>query len=206
MKQRVVLVDDHVAIRDLLRLVLDAQNDFEVIGEAGTGAEGLRVCRRAHPNLAIIDLILPELSGIEVISRLRKECPNTRVVVFSGVVDEEELANMLATHPHGFVRKLDPLADLLNALRTVKSGGRFYSSALDRLLDYPMERTASLTSREVEVLQLVAEGRTNKVIAMTLGVATKTIDNHRTNLMQKLNLHNVAALTRYAIKAHLIHT
>jgi DNA-binding NarL/FixJ family response regulator len=205
MNYRVVLVDDHAAIRDLLRKLFETQHEFNVVGEAENGIDALRVCRKVMPSLVIIDLLLPHLSGAEVIRRLRSDLPKTRVVVFSAAVDEFDIIQVVESRPHGFVRKAEPLSFLLTALRTVSAGGRFFSPAVDRFLDQSIvEQQSRLSDRETEVLQLIAEGKTNKDIAQRLGVAVKTVDKHRTRLMEKLNAHNVAALTRYAIKTGLI--
>jgi two-component system, NarL family, response regulator NreC len=205
MKQRVVLVDEHAAIRDLLRKAFAAQTEFDVVGEAENGIDALRVCQKVLPSLVLTDLSLPQLSGTEVVRRIRRDFPQTRVLVFSAAVDEFDIREMVKSRPHGFVRKADSLSILLTALRTVSAGGRFFTPSIDRFLDNPtVDQQWQLSDREIEVLQLIAEGRTNKDIAQRLGVAVKTVEKHRTHVMEKLNLHNVAALTRYAIKTGLI--
>jgi DNA-binding NarL/FixJ family response regulator len=205
MKYRVVLVDDHTAIRDLMRKVFAAQNEFDVVGEADNGIDALRICRKTLPSLVLLDLFLPDLCGAEVARRIRSDFPQTRVVVFSAAVDEVDIRHLVECRPHGFVRKTDSLSILLTALRTVSAGGRFFSPSIDRFLDCPIaEQHSKLSDREIDVLQLVAEGKTNKDIAERLGVSVKTVDKHRTRVMEKLNLHNVAALTRYAIKTGLV--
>lgn len=205
MKYRVVLVDDHAAIRDLLKRALADHNEFEVVGEAENGIDALRICRKALPRLVLIDLLIPQLSGAQVIRRLRSDLPQMRVVVFSAAVDDVDIRQMVQSRPHGFVRKTEPLAILLTALRTVSAGGRFFSASIDRFLDCPIaEQHSQLSDREIEILQLVAEGQTNKDIAQKVGIAVKTVDKHRTRVMEKLDLHNVAALTRYAIKTGLV--
>lgn len=205
MSNRVVLVDDHAAIRELLRKVFEFHNEYRVVGEAGDGIDALRVCHEVVPALVVTDLLLPHLCGAEVVRRLRSELPQARIVVFSGVTDQLDLRQMVESRPHGFARKGEPLSILLTALRTVASGGRFFSSSIDRLLDGSRgEPNHRLSNREIDILQLVAEGETNKCIAARLGIAVKTVDKHRGRVMEKLGLHDVAGLTRYAIRMGLV--
>lgn len=201
---RVVLADDHDAVRGLLKEVLERQG-YAIVGEAGGGLETVLVCERTTPALVVLDLLMPELGGAEIIKRLRVRIPFSRVVVFSGAVDDNVLGQAVLARPHGFVKKSDPLSLLFSALKVVQSGGRFFSPSIDRLLDYnPSPEVHNLSSREVEVLHLIAQGKTNKEIGQTLGISTKTVDNHRTRLMRKLNLHNAAQVARYAIQLGLV--
>jgi DNA-binding NarL/FixJ family response regulator len=163
------------------------------------------VCERTTPAVVVLDLLMPDLGGAEIIKRLRVRIPLSRVLVFSGAIDDSVLGPAVLARPHGFVKKSDPLSVLFSALKVVQSGGRFFSPSIDRLLDYnPSPEPHNLSSREVEVLHLIAQGKTNKEIGQTLGISTKTVDNHRTRLMRKLNLHNGAQVARYAIQLGLV--
>jgi DNA-binding NarL/FixJ family response regulator len=204
MKHRVLLVDHHQAIRELIAYFF-RDKEFEVAGEAEDGLEALNVCRKALPSLAVIDLELPGLSGIEVVKRIRKEVSPVRIVVFSAVTDSELLSKMLQAEPHGFVRKMDPLQTFLDALRAVMCGRRFFSLGADALFDAGAARKSlRLSPREIEIVQSVAEGKTSRETAARLGIAAKTVQNHRARVMQRLQLHSVAELTRYAIRMGLV--
>jgi two-component system response regulator NreC len=205
MKKRIVVVDDQDAVRELLCRYLERLPEYEVVGQAGTGLEAIRVFKVTSPNVAIIDLLLPQLCGHEVILRARREFPKIRTVVFTGASDATLLANALRSEPDGIVHKTEGLELLLAALRTVSVGGRFFSPKLNKSVDRPGLKSAqAMSAREIEVLQSVAEGKSNKEIGTLLGVATKTVDNHRSRLMQKLGVHNAAALTLVAVQMGIV--
>jgi DNA-binding NarL/FixJ family response regulator len=207
MKKKVVIVDDHDAVRELLCRYLERLPEYEVAGQAGTGLDAIRLFKRTSPNIAIIDLVLPELCGHEVISRARREFPEMRVVVFTGASDATVLAHALRSEPDGIVHKSERLEILLDALRTVSVGGRFYSPKLNKSVGRPESGSAqALSAREIEVMQSIAEGKSNKEIGRLLGVATKTVDNHRSRLMQKLGVHNAASLTLVAVQMGIVPT
>jgi DNA-binding NarL/FixJ family response regulator len=201
MKKRIVIVDHHTAVRELLCRYLERLPEYEVVGQAGTGLEATRLFKRNAINLIIIEIVLPELCGHEVISRARREIPGIGTVVFTGASDKSMLVNALRSEPDGFVHKSEPLETLLFALRTASVGGRFFSPKVNHLVGHPEFGTAQvLSAREIEVMQAIAEGKSNKEIGRLLGVATKTVDNHRTHLMQKLGVHNAASLTIVAVQ------
>jgi DNA-binding NarL/FixJ family response regulator len=207
MKKKVVVVDRQESVRELLCRYLERSSEYEVVGQAGTGLEAMRLLKRTSANVAIIDLVLPELCGHEVILRLRKEIPDLRIVVFTGASDTNVLASALRSEPDGIVLKSEPLKVLLSALHTASVGGRFFSpEANHRAVHLEFRRTQALSTREIEVLQSIAEGKSNKEIGRLLGVATKTVDNHRTRLMQKLGVHNAAALTLAAVQMGVVPT
>jgi DNA-binding NarL/FixJ family response regulator len=207
MKKKVVVVDHQESVRELLCRHLEASSEYEVVGQAGTGLQAIRLLKRTSANVAIIDLVLPELCGQELILRLRKEIPKLRIVVFTGASDTNILASALRSEPDGFVHKSEPLETLLSALRTASIGGRFFSPKTNQFVAHTEFRPAqTLSTREIEVLQSVAEGKSNKEIARLLGVATKTVDNHRTRLMQKLGVHNAASLTLAAVQMGIVST
>ena len=204
-RTRVVLVDDHASVREMLGMVLKVEGCYEVVGEAAGGLEAMKVCRATRPDLVILDLTLPELNGTHVIRLLLAESWPVRVVVYSGVSDEGVLRAALADGPHGFVRKGDSLAELRAALKAVASGSRHVSMRSEHLL---AKRNAvgprALTAQESAVVQMVAEGHQNKEMAAALGVSDKTVEHHRQHAMQKLGLHDVASLTRYAIRQRMV--
>jgi DNA-binding NarL/FixJ family response regulator len=205
MKRKVVIVDHHEAVRELLCRYLESSSEYAVVGQAGTGLEAMRLLKRTSANVVIIDLVLPELCGHEVISRLRREIPELRIVVFTGASDTNVLASALRSDPDGIVHKSEPLEILLSALRTVSYGGRFFSPKANHYVTHSELRQAqALSTREIEVMQSIAEGKSNKEIGRLLGVATKTVDNHRTRLMQKLGVHNAASLTLAAVQMGVV--
>jgi DNA-binding NarL/FixJ family response regulator len=201
MKKRIIIVDHHAAVRELLCRYLERSPEYEVVGQAGTGLEAIRLLKMTFANVLLIELVLPELCGHEVISRVRREIPGIGVVVFTGASDTSMLANALRSEPNGFVHKSEPLEILLFALRIASVGGRFFSPRVNHLVAHPEFGAAqALSAREIEVMQSIAEGKSNKEIARLLGVATKTVDNHRAHLMQKLGVHNAASLTLIAVQ------
>ena len=172
-----------------------------MVGQAGTGLEAIRLIKMTFINVLIIELVLPELCGHEVISRARREVPGIQTVVFTGASDTTMLANALRSEPNGFVHKSEPLEILLFALRIASVGGRFFSPKVNHLVAHSeFGATQALSAREIEVMQSIAEGKSNKEIGRLLGVATKTVDNHRTHLMHKLGVHNAASLTLIAVQ------
>jgi DNA-binding NarL/FixJ family response regulator len=201
MKKRIVIVDHHAAVRELLCRYLELLPEYEVVGQAGTGLEAIRLIKMTFINVLIIELVLPELCGHEVISRARREVPGIQTVVFTGASDTTMLANALRSEPNGFVHKSEPLEILLFALRIASVGGRFFSPKVNHLVAHSeFGATQALSAREIEVMQSIAEGKSNKEIGRLLGVATKTVDNHRTHLMHKLGVHNAASLTLIAVQ------
>jgi|GEM_PF-184286 len=201
---KVVLLEDHLSIRQMLGWVL-RNSGYEVVGEANGGIEGLRLCRMLRPQVVILDLALPELGGVHVLRLLGEQMPEVRTLVYSGSMDEGMLREALTEQPDGFVRKEESLEELREALRAVAAGRRHVSPLSSRLSPGRNQRDlARLSPQERAVLQMIAEGRQNKEIAEVLGAALKTVDNHRQHLMEKLDLHDVASLTRFAVKHHMV--
>jgi DNA-binding NarL/FixJ family response regulator len=206
LKKRVVIVDDHVSIRQMLALILRREPDYEVVGEAGTGLQAVEVCQQCAPELVILDVVLPELCGMEVVRRLRAHGSPPRVLVYSGIANRNQVIQVLKCRPHGFVEKLDTLDTLREAIRVVAGGGLYFTPFATRLFTecYEPHDASDLTDREREVLQMIAEGRSSKEISTLLSLAVKTVENHRAHLMAKLHLHGVASLTRYAVKLGIV--
>jgi DNA-binding NarL/FixJ family response regulator len=208
MKRRVVIVDPHTSVRQMLAEMLTRQGGFEIIGEADTGLNGLRLCRKEHPVLIILELVLPELNGVEMLRRLRSDNSRVRAFVYSGTSCDLQIREGLRTRPHGFVRKSDSLTVLRDALQTVAEGGVYFSAAVSSRWDKTEIQTVKsiLTDREREVIQMIAENHTAKEIAARLNLSAKTVENHKMRIMDKLNLHGIAALTRFAIREGITDT
>jgi len=203
----VLLADDHVVVRQGVKALLAAEPDIEVVGEAANGREAVRLARELRPAVVVMDVSMPQLNGLEAARQIIREGLPTRLLVLSGYGDDEYVHQFAKAGVAGYLIKQTAALELIRAVREIARGNAYYSPALlKRLLefycnDHRRERaeTQLLTSREQEVLQLVAEGQVNKQIAATLGLGMKTVEKHRQQLMDKLNLHNIAGLTRYAI-------
>ena len=203
--KRVVIIEDQTAIREMLAEMLRNDPNYKIVGECGDGQQAYNLCIETKPDLAILDAKLPGLNGVDLLRRLAKQLKNTRYLVFSGYENPVLVREMLEAGAHGFVEKTAGLSEFRKGIQTVSNGGTYFGPAVAALLlNVVTNPTAAsshdlLTDREREILQLVAESYSTKEIASKLGISVKTVDNHRTNLMRKLDLHNVADLTRYAI-------
>jgi DNA-binding NarL/FixJ family response regulator len=208
MKRRIVLVEDHTSVRDLLAHRLAVEPHCEVVAHAAHGLEALQVCASAEPDLVVLDLNLPHLNGMEVLRELQRTSPLLKVLVFSGCTDAERIAAVLAMKPQGYVEKMAPLNVFIGAIHTVLAGRRsvtpFASGHARPWVDPVENKRDSMSLREREVLQLIAEGAGSRQIAAQLGIAIKTVENHRSRLMLKLNIYDVASLTRYALKTGVV--
>jgi len=211
---RVLLADDHSIVRRGMRSLLDTDASIEVVAEAADGLEALRLCEEHHPDLLILDVAMPKLNGIEVVARAQKMQPAPRAIMLSMHVDESYVMRSIFAGARAYLLKDATDEDLLPAIRAVAAGKSFFSPAVTGLLveDYMRqlkERGLTdsyelLTDREKEVLQLLAEGRSNKEVAALLDVGVSTVETHRANLMQKLNLHSTADIVLYAVRKRLI--
>lgn len=208
-----LLVDDHSIVRRGLRGLLE-ESGYTVVGEASDGLEALKLAEEVHPDLAILDVGMPKLNGIEVAARLQKLDRPPGVIMLSMHADESYIIRALEAGARGYLLKTAADEDLLPAVRAVASGKPFFSPIVAGVLieDY-VRRLHSrgltdsyhlLTDREKEVLQLLAEGRTNKEVATELNLGLSTVETHRANLMQKLNLHNTAEIVLYAVRKGVI--
>jgi two-component system response regulator NreC len=213
-KIRILVVDDHAILRSGLRMMLNAQPDIEVVGEASDGRAGIEEAIRLNPDVVLMDITMPEMSGIEATRQIKKLLPDVRVLVLTMHENEEYLFQGLRAGASGYILKEAADTDLIQAIRTVQSG-RFYLSPVAQTImvgDYLQrvkigeERDSyqDLTEREREVLKLVAEGYTNNQIAERLVISPKTVDTHRMHVMDKLNLHNRAELVKYAMRRGLL--
>jgi len=201
----VLLVDDHTSIRQMLAFMLPREGPYEIVGQVSTGPEAIEQCRVLHPKLVVLDLLLPEMSGVEVVRQLRQESRETRTLVYSGTSSSDLIAEAMSARPHGFVHKEDTLQVFREALRAVTAGGNYFTQMAAGTTERPNpSRLGILTDRERVVLQLVAEGKTNKEIAERLSMAVKTVETHRSNLCNKLDIHDIASLTRFAVRHGLV--
>mgnify|MGYP000020577456 FL=1 len=208
--KRLVIIEDQTAIREMLVEILRLDTNYKLVGESGDGQNALNLCLEIKPDLIVLDAKLPGLNGVDILRRLGKRLPGVRVLVFSGHENPVLVREMLEAGAHGFVEKTAGLFEFKKGLETVANGGTYFGPAVAALLRNVVANPAAssaadfLTDREREVLQLVAESYSTKEIAAKLGSSIKTVNNHRTNLMRKLNSHDVASLTRYALEIGLI--
>ncbi len=209
----IVLADDHRIVRQGLRALLTAEDNFKVVGEADDGREALELVKRLSPDVLVLDLMMPGLNGLEVARQLHKQSPKVRIVVLSMYDDEGFVLEALANGVSAYVLKDSNSSDLVQAVREVAAGRRYLSPPLsDRAIETyqqiaktgAMDKHETLTTREREVLQLSAEGHTSSVIASRLGISTRTAETHRSRLMHKLGLHTQSDLIRYALKRGII--
>jgi len=213
MKIRLLLVDDHAVVRVGLRMMLQIEEDIEILGEAGSGNEAIEAAERLNPDLILMDIGLPDMSGIDATREIKRRFPKIAVVALTIHEDQEYFFKMLEAGASGYVPKRAAPDELLTAIRTAAAGEVYLYPSLAKLLvrDFlgqahpgPVSPENKLTSREQEVLTYLAEGSSNGEIAAALVISHKTVERHRENIMRKLNLHSRAELVRYAIRKGII--
>jgi DNA-binding NarL/FixJ family response regulator len=209
----IVLADDHPIVRQGLRALLEAERDFQVVGEAGDGLEAVALVERVKPDVLVLDLMMPGLAGLQVARQVRQRSPQTRIVILSMHADEGYVLEALTAGASAYVLKKSTTGDLVKAIRDAIAGRRFLSPPLsDRLIDAyvekakgePLDPYNTLTTREREVLQLAAEGHPNAAIATRLSISPRTVEMHRASLMRKLGLQNQVELVRYALQRGIL--
>jgi len=209
----IVLADDHQVVRNGLRVLLEAEPDFSVVGEAGDGLEAVRLVERLQPDVLVLDLMMPGLNGLEVARQVSQRSPQTRVVILSMYDNEAYVLEALRAGAAAYVLKESTSAELVRAIREAVAGRRYLSPPLsERAIEIYIQKAESaaldpyetLTAREREVLHLVAEGHTNAEIAARLFVSPRTVETHRANLMRKLGLHTQTDLIRYALRRGIL--
>ncbi|MGH9749144.1 MAG: response regulator transcription factor [Candidatus Polarisedimenticolia bacterium] len=213
-KTRVLIADDHTIVRQGLRAILDAEPDVKVVGEAADGREAVRKAQQLAPDVVVMDVSMPRMNGLEATSRIVQDNPRVRVLALTMHSSEEYVYSLLKAGARGYLLKESAAAELVEAIRAIQGGGTYLHPSIsvkvvNEYLKRPSPTTRPggddvLTAREREVLQLIAEGNTNKEIAGQLMLSVKTIENHRTRIMNKLEIHNVAGLTRYAISRGMV--
>ena len=211
---RLVLADDHDIVRRGLRALLQNEPGIEIVGEASDGREALNLCQTLQPDLAILDIAMPQLNGIEVAAQAIRHNPQLRVIMLSMHAHESYVIRSLTAGAKGYLLKDATEEDLVPAVRAVSQGRSFFSPAISHILaeDYVRYLQQSgqedsyslLTDREKEILQLLAEGRSNKEVASLLGIGLSTVETHRAKTMQKLALHNTAELVLYAVRKGIV--
>jgi DNA-binding NarL/FixJ family response regulator len=214
-KITVLLAEDHVVVREGFRKMLELEDDLEVVGEAQDGRRAVSLAAKLRPAVVLMDIAMPQLNGLEATRQLLKILPTTKILMLSAHSDDAYVQNATESGAAGFLLKQTSAHDVCLAIREVHHGRTFFSPSItrhfDRLnppahdtVDRLNSKVAQLTSREMEVLQLIAEGKPNKETAAELGIGIKTVEKHREHLMQKLDIHDTAGLTRYAISAGII--
>ena len=214
-KITVLLAEDHTIVREGLRKMLELEDDIAVVGEAQDGRQAVVLAKKFRPDVVLMDIAMPLLNGLEATRQLLKIFPATKVLMLSAHSDDAYVANATDSGAVGFLLKQTSAHDVCRAIREVHKGKTFFSPSLarrqDRLRPPAPDRAGALktkitqlTSREMEVLQLIAEGKANKETASELGIGIKTVEKHREHLMEKLDIHDTAGLTRYAISAGII--
>ena len=213
-KIRVLVADDHTIVREGVRILLEAQPDIEVVGEAADGQEALARVRELQPDIVLIDIAMPNLNGMEATRAIKRDYPQVQIIALTMYESDEYFFQVLNAGASGYILKKAASADLLAAIRAVYAGEVFlYPSVARRLVSDYLSRVKSgeekssydgLTAREREVLKLIAEGHTNQAIADKLVISPSTVQTHRTRIMQRLNLHNRAELIQYAMRKGLL--
>jgi DNA-binding NarL/FixJ family response regulator len=212
MSTTIVLADDHIVVRQGIRKLLETRDDFRIVGEASDGEEAVKLVTEKKPDVALMDLWMPRLSGIDATRRIGKRGLATKVLVLSMHESRAYVEEVLRAGAAGYIVKNAAADDLIEAIDTVRDGVSYLSPAITQQVVDAIARPAPsspsglgvLTDREREVLQLIAEGLSSKEIAAMLGVSLKTIDSHRSNLMEKLDIHKVSGLVRFAIRTGLV--
>lgn len=211
----VLLAEDHLIVREGLKKLLEVERDIEVVGEAANGREAVELTRKLRPAVVIMDIAMPQLNGLEATRQIRKAVPTAKVLILSAHSDDAYVESVTALGAVGYLIKQTSAHFLSKAIRAVHQGKTFFSPSIARRLQHQHQTTIdlqghaktkniTLTSREREVLQLIAEGSANKQVAAALGISIKTVEKHRDHVMQKLDIHDTAGLTRYAIATGII--
>ena len=211
----VLLAEDHAVVREGFRTMLEAETDLEVLGEAQEGRTAVALALKLRPDVVLMDIAMPLLNGLEATRQLVKAQPGIRILILSAHSDDAYVQNAAEAGARGFLLKQTSAHEVCHAIREVNKGRTCFSPTVSRRLSrlnprlpdragVPRGKAAHLTSREMEILQLIAEGKANKEAAAELGIGLKTVEKHREHLMQKLDIHGTAGLTRYAIRAGII--
>jgi len=211
---KILLADDHVVMRRGIRALLERRDEFEVVAEAGNGREAVELAETHSPDVVVVDIAMPNLNGIEAARQIALKAPHTAIVILSMHSDESYVLRALKAGARGYLLKDSPESDLINAIFAVHGGKAFFSPAISKMLveDYMRQLQHRgvddsyelLTTREREILQLLAEGKSNKDVATLLTLSLHTVETHRSNILQKLNLHGTPELMLYAIRKGVI--
>ena len=214
-KTKILIADDHEIVRRGLRALIESQPNWEVVGEAVTGREAVELAKQFTPQVAVLDVSMPEMNGLEATRQILKALPQTEVLILTMHDSEQVVREVLDSGARGYVLKSDAGRDLISAVEALRQRRPFFSSRVSEMLlqncrgrqQRPGTGDASrsrLTAREREIVQLLAEGKTNKEVAASLNISIKTAETHRTNIMNKLDLHSVTELVRYAVRNNMV--
>ncbi len=215
-KIRILFADDHTIVRDGLRSLFKSDSQFVIVGEATDGLEAVRLIEKSKPDVAILDISMPNVSGVEATRIIKKDYPHTRVLILTIHENEEFIQEMISAGADGYVLKNAEKKEIFDGVRAVANGGTFFSPVVSKvLLESLVRKTRNkepfvsngedrLTNRELEILRLIAEGLTSKQIADKLFLSVTTVNSHRTNIMKKLNIHETVSLVKYAIQKKLV--
>jgi DNA-binding NarL/FixJ family response regulator len=212
-KLRAVLIEDETMFRQLILLTLGKVKDLQVVGEFGLGKPGLEFCLREKPDMLVVDLMLPDINGIEIAREVRRAVPDMKILVITAHPSERLPADLMVLGVNGYVDKTEPIEYVLSAVETVRSGGMFFASRVrakggagSGLQGSRPPLQIPLTEREQEIARLVAAGQMSKEIAAKLNLSVRTVEKHRANIMEKIGVREVASLTRWCIQAGLVDT
>jgi DNA-binding NarL/FixJ family response regulator len=211
----VLLADDHTVVREAFRKILEFEDDLEVVGEAQDGRHAVALVKEFHPDVVLMDIAMPHLNGLEATRQIFKAVPATKVIMLTAYSDSAHATNAMKSGAVGFLLKQTSAHEMLQGIRAVHQGKTLFSASISKRLDHLNlqsssrtnminKRDGELTSREMEVLQSVAEGHANKQTASELSICMKTVEKHREHIMAKLDIHSTAGLTRYAISTGII--
>src|SRR2546430_13793795 len=210
---RILIADDHEAIREGARAAIERQAGWKICGTASTGREALDLARDLEPDILVLDLTLPELNGLDVLHRVKHLLPKTEVIIFTAHADEHSIKEAFAAGARGFVSKPEPLSSLTDAISSAAEHKPFFTKMVSDILfsrfsdtnaNEPTLLGQTLSTREREILQRLADGKSNKEVANALGISVRTVEAHRASLFRKLGIDSIAELVRYAIRNHLI--
>jgi len=215
-KIRILLADDHHVIRSGLQALFKREKEIAIVGEASDGDQAVQLAKQLKPDVALLDISMPAMSGLDATRRIKEQHPDIKVIILTIHENESYVYQMIRAGANGYLLKNTDKNELLEAIRTVMAGEQFFSPGISRMMvDEHFKRVQqghgdihptiqNLTSREVEVLRHIAQGHTNKEIADMLSISVRTVNSHRTNLMRKLNIHETAGLTRFAVQQGIV--
>ncbi len=213
-KVRILIADDHNVVRGGLRILLSAERDFEIVGEAETGSKAIAMAKRHKPDLVLMDVAMPECNGAKATEAITRQSPTSKVLVLSAYQDDDSVKMMLRSGAAGYLTKHTAAQDLVRAVREVNRGHSYFSPSIARRMTKQTQfefangeglgRNRALTGRETQMVKLTAEGLANKQMASELGISIKTVEKHRQAAMDKLDIHDTAGLTRYAIQKGIV--
>lgn len=212
---RILIADDHGVVRQGVRTILEAESGWSVVAEAGNGLDAVRQAREMKPAIALLDISMPQLNGLEATRQILKELPETQVLILTMHESDELIREVLSAGARGYVLKTDAQRDLVSAVRSLSEHRPFFTSKVAEMVLEGFRQRGSaaktkvaaserLTSRERQIVQMLAEGKTSKEVATALDISIKTADTHRANIMRKLDLHTIADVVRYAIRNKLV--